>query len=45
MYRKMHRPIAQKRGFPCESRVPPLLLLLIIGRYVNLICIQYTLNY
>lgn len=39
MYRKMHRPIAQKRGGPYESRVPPLLLLLIIGHYVNYTCI------
>lgn len=42
MYRKMHRPIAQKRGFPYESRVPPLLLLLIMMRYVNQPCIVYT---
>ena len=40
----MHRPIAQKRGFPYESRVPPLLLLLIMMRYVNRACIGYTFH-
>lgn len=40
MYRKMHRPIEQKRGFPCESRVPPFSLLPIMRRYVNRACIE-----